>query len=413
MNSVARKWMQFAFFNLLLVALAGLLLRMKILLPMPWLHHKNLLHGHSHFAFGGWISLFLMSALVGLLPEGKARKYNRVLAIYCVMAYGMLLSFPFQGYGALSIAFSTLSVFVSWWFGFYLWKEDRLRNAGKTVLQLCRWAVFFLVLSSAGTFFLAWLMANHINKAELYFGAIYFYLHFQYNGWFLFAILALLVSRFESGDQHRLQAGFNRLAWISLPAYFLSALWMRLPTWMFGMALVAAVVQPVLVIGLVRRIYPLVRLSITHLAMRQLWLLSLIAFCLKILLQSLSVLPGLSSYAFAYRPVVIGYLHLVLLGFVSLFLFGWMVEKNLMRTVNGRLTVWCWLFIAGILLTELTLMAQGISAMFYLAIPHTNEFLLGAAVCLFLGITGMNLESRRTNRQGAKKTLQADFNGAT
>ncbi|KYP14504.1 hypothetical protein [Flavihumibacter sp. CACIAM 22H1] len=394
MNATASKWIRLALLNLLLVALAGLLLRIKILFPLPWIHHKNLLHAHSHFAFAGWISLFLMSALVGLLPEEKAKKYNRILGLFSISAYGMLLSFPFQGYGAVSIFFSTASVVVGWWFAMVLWKENGLRLAGELILLLSRWSVVFLVLSSFGTFYLAWLMANHINKAELYFGAVYFYLHFQYNGWFLFAVLALLFSRLPVGLQGVLKTPVQLLAWVSIPAYFLSALWMRLPSWMNGAALFAALVQPILVVWLVRILYPVVKASVRSGGLRQIWLLSLLAFCIKVLLQSLSVLPGLSSFAFAYRPVVIGYLHLVLLGFVSLFLLGWMIEKKLLPLIGGRLSNWCWLFIFGIVLTELTLMAQGVSAMFYWAIPHTNELLLLAAGCLFIGILGLNLEAK-------------------
>lgn len=395
MNATATKWIRLALFNLLLVALAGLLLRLKILLPIPWIHHKHLLHAHSHFAFAGWISLFLMGAIIGLLPEQKAKSYKKLLGVYTFTAYGMLLSFPFQGYGPISIFFSTSSVLAGWGVAYKVWREEALANSGRLVFRLIRWSVLFLVLSSLGTFYLAWLMGNHINKAELYFGAVYFYLHFQYNGWFLFGVMALLVSRLSLEAQDGLAKGLVGLAWVSIPAYFLSALWMRLPVWMLTAAWIAALLQPVLVVVILRSVYPAVKNTIQHKGLQQIWFLSLVAFCIKILLQSLSVVPGLSNYAFAYRPVVIGYLHLVLLGFVSLFLLGWMIEKKLLPIPGGQLSNWCRLFIAGILLTELTLMAQGITAMFYWAIPHTNEMLLFAAICLFLGIAGMNWESRR------------------
>lgn len=395
MNTIATKWIRLSLFNLLLVATAGFLLRLKILFPLPWIHHKHLLHAHSHFAFAGWISLFLMSALVGLLPEDRARKFQPVFIAYTITAFGMLLSFPFQGYGPVSIFFSTCSVLVGWWFGAKIWKEQQLENRGKLVQRMVRWSVIFLILSSAGTFYLAWLMMNHINKAELYFGSIYFYLHFQYNGWFLFAVLALVLSRLAIGFHHRVHKALIALAWITLPAYFLSALWMRLPTWMLSAATFAAVIQPLLVIVVLRILYPAVKESIPSKGLQQIWMLSLISFCIKILLQSLSVIPGLSSYAFAYRPVVIGYLHLVLLGFMSLFLLGWMMEKKMLPLPDGKLSTWCWIFITGILLTELTLMAQGVMAMLYWPIPHTNEMLLFAALCLLTGIAGMNWESRR------------------
>ena len=113
MNPIGKKWCRIALFNLLLVASAGVLLRLKILTPLTWLNHKYMLHAHSHFAFAGWVSLFLMAAMIGNLPEKFSKGYERILIAYTITAYGMLFSFPFQGYGAVSIIFSTLSVLVS------------------------------------------------------------------------------------------------------------------------------------------------------------------------------------------------------------------------------------------------------------------------------------------------------------
>ena len=47
-------WIRFSIFNLMLVALIGLLMRYKILFEFPLLDQKSLQHSHSHFAFAGW-----------------------------------------------------------------------------------------------------------------------------------------------------------------------------------------------------------------------------------------------------------------------------------------------------------------------------------------------------------------------
>ena len=51
--STFRHWARLTVFNLLLVAGAGLLLRIKIIFPLPVVDHKNLLHGHSHLHLAG------------------------------------------------------------------------------------------------------------------------------------------------------------------------------------------------------------------------------------------------------------------------------------------------------------------------------------------------------------------------
>lgn len=396
MNATGQKWCRLAFLNFFLVAAAGVLLRLKILYSLPWLNFKFLLHAHSHFAFAGWVSLFLMAALVGRLPLVMAVRYEKLFLGYLLSAYGMLLSFPFQGYGLVSIFFSTISVFQSWWFAARFWRDGRQVFAPALSWLLTRWALFFLVISAAGTFSLAWLMANKVNHPDLYFGSIYFYLHFQYNGWFFFAILALLVQILPAEAQEKLRGTLQALGIITIPVYFLSTLWMVLPAWLYWISVLAAILQMILFTRVVWLLYPAAAASVSTRPVKTIWFLALLALVIKFSLQTLSVIPDLSAYAFGFRPVVIGYLHLVLLGFVSLFSIGWLMQQDVFRITSAKLPSAVLLFIAGILLNELTLMAQGITAMFLVRIPRTNEMLLLAAVFLFLSIVWMNWQLRRS-----------------
>ena len=49
-------WLKFSVFNFCIVALIGVLMRYKIAYSLPFLDQKFLQHGHSHFAFYGWIT---------------------------------------------------------------------------------------------------------------------------------------------------------------------------------------------------------------------------------------------------------------------------------------------------------------------------------------------------------------------
>ncbi len=86
----------------MLVALLGVTLRYKIAFSLPFIDQQNLLHGHSHFAFAGWVTQALMTLLIGYLSEKTSGriifpKYRWILYFNAITAYGMLISFPSPG----------------------------------------------------------------------------------------------------------------------------------------------------------------------------------------------------------------------------------------------------------------------------------------------------------------------------
>ena len=120
-------WLKFSFVNLTIVALLGALMRYKIGFEFPYFNQKNLLHSHSHFAFAGWVSHTIMILMVYYLKTKienfKSQRYNKIIIVNLICAYGMLISFIAQGYAAISIFFSTLSIVVSFVFGYQYFKQ--------------------------------------------------------------------------------------------------------------------------------------------------------------------------------------------------------------------------------------------------------------------------------------------------
>ena len=118
------------------------------------------------------------------------------------------------------------------------------------------------------------------------------------------------------------------------------------------------------------------------------------ALTVKLFLQFGSTIPSLSDLAFGFRPIVIGYLHLVLLGVITLFLLGYMFAKNYFiankKTFNGA-----FVFATGVILNEALLMIQGTAAISYTTIPFINEMLLGTALILFSGALLMIISGRK------------------
>lgn len=387
-------WYRVALLNLVLLATVGVLLRYKHFASIPWLHYKNFLHGHSHFAFAGWVSLALMAAIGHVLGTGNARlarQMQQLLWAQWLIALGMLISFAVQGYAAVSISFSTASIVLSYIFTAVVWRYVDVGQWGRCGALSLKAALLYMVLSSLGAFFLAGLMATQASTQPLYFAGLYFFLHFQYNGWFFFGIAALLLHYLHGrGLAQATEAALYKGMWwlvaACVPAVLLSGLWLDMPAWIYGIAVAGAVAQLVALFIWLPALKSLGSTMAASLlpATRRLWWLSLVALLLRLALQALSTVPALSKFAFAYRPVVIGYLHLILIGCISLFLLGWFFQQYLWRSLP-IFTAGILIFMMGFLGTEITLMLQGFGYIGWVSIPHISISLLACAVVLWLG----------------------------
>jgi len=400
-----QSWIKVSLWNLLLVATLGVILRYKIAFSLLFIDQKHLLHGHSHFAFAGWITQALMSLLVGYLAKEKGlqvfTRYRFLLYANLLSAYGMLLSFPFQGYGSISISFSTLSVFVSYVFAVMYWKDLNRISKKNSNQSWFKAAVLFNAVSSLGAFGLAFMMAKHVTNQNWYLAAVYFFLHFQYNGWFFFACMGLLINGLPVGitELKYFKIIFRLFFFACVPAYFLSVLWMPIPLWLYILVIVSAIMQVAGLIVLIRVIksnFPFIKNAITKPASYLLGL-SALALSVKLLLQLGSVIPSLSQLAFGFHPIVIGYLHLVLLGVITLFILGYAVNYGLINT-NKLAVTGIIIFTTGVILNEVVLMSQGVEAILYKIIPYCNEVLLGVAVIMFSGLLLVNIGIHYTTR---------------
>lgn len=389
-----KKWVQLSVVNLLIVAILGAILRYKIAFSLPIIDQERLLHAHSHFAFGGWVSQILMAFIVSRLSvaHGKDlfKKYNTVLWANMICAYGMLISFPLQGYGLVSILFSTATLFISYIFMGYVWLDTKKSGTGNILYPWFRGATFFNALSSLGAFSLAYMMATNNAHQDWYLASVYFFLHFQYNGWFSLVILGLLSEKLtEAGVSYkRLIFLFRLFAFACIPIYFLSILWIPIPLWMYSIVTVSAILQLsgwVVILMMVYRKKEVLKKNLPPLSYVVL-LLSLTAFSMKFILQLGSAIPALSAFAYGSRPIIIGYLHLVLLGAISLFILSYSIHKRAIK-VNAGSKIGLYVFISGIILNELILMIQGFALKSNVSVPYVNEWLFLAALVLVAGMT--------------------------
>ncbi len=392
-NNIATLWCKIALFNLVLVALYGVLMRYKIAFDFPFFEQKNLLHAHSHFAFSGWISHLLYC---GLFMAGrnwinaiKHRNYILLINANLVVAFGMLFFFTKQGYGNISIVFSTFSIIIAI---VYAWIFIKDTQALSTVIQARMWAVTGLLLnivSAVGPLSLGYMMATRNIQQDIYLASVYYYLHFQYNGWFFFGAMALIVSFLPKLDVFFKQY-FRWFVITVVPTFLLSVLWVKLPLWLYVIAVFAAFAQLIVWLVMLTKIKNAFKekcISV-HKTVVLLFYISAIAITIKFVLQAISVTPQLSQFVFGMRSIVIAYLHLVLLGGFSLFFIGYMfANKWIYLSKMAKITLF--LFIAGVVSNEILLGVQGFASFFLLLVPYINESLFAAALLLFLGAGGM------------------------
>jgi len=397
MAKTVQNWLRISLLNLLIVSFIGILLRYKIAFSFPLIDQKQLLHGHSHFAFAGWITQVIMTLLIWVHSKNLAQnlfiKYQWLLYINFITAIGMLITFAIEGYGVYSISFSTLSIINSFVFGLVFWKD---LNASKLQLNSFLWfkaAIIFNIMSSLGAFGLSFLMIIFSSNQNYYLLAVYFYLHFQYNGWFFFSIMGLFITKIEKmvGINKKLKNIFWLFASACLPAYFLSALWLTIPMVGYVLIVLAALGQCIGWGILLKNLFENKVAFKTIFTKQSQWLLGLaaLAFSIKLFLQLFSTIPALSQWAFGFRPIVIGYLHLMFLGVITIFILGFIRSCDIFH-LNRSFKFGTTLFVVGIVLNQLMLMIQGMEAMNYIGIPFVNELLFIAAIIMFIGLLFVN-----------------------
>src|SRR5690606_20860759 len=63
--------------------------------------------------------------------------------------------------------------------------------------------------------------------------------------------------------------------------------------------------------------------------------------------------PQIAEMAYSFRPVIIAYLHLVLVGVISILLLAWYIDRAFVRYTASRVSVW--VLLAGFVGSELCL----------------------------------------------------------
>ena len=379
--------------NFLVAATMGLMLRYVFALPLhdfvkpiP-LQFRNLMHAHSHGAMLGWVYLMLYVLIVHHFIPDKKRIYNRLFWITEIAVIGMLISFPFQGYAAISISFSTLHIICSYLFIRLIWKNHKIES--KPIQLLLKASLVFMFVSTIGIWCLGPAAAILGIESAFFQIAIQFFLHFQFNGWFLFAVLAVFLPGFFIENTKRFQVFFKTLIGGTILTFALPVSWFAyhsiLP-WINGVGVLLQLVAGYYFILLLRPHWTKFWQKTLPLS-KWMYGLALLSFVLKIALQTSSIIPEVSMMANQYHNFVIGFIHLMMLGVITGFLFAFLLESSLISIKSKSLNLGIYSFIIGFIATEFILLLQGLFYYFALGmIPNYYMLLFFFSILLPLGI---------------------------
>lgn len=386
-------WLKFSVFNFLIVALLGVTMRYKILYSMPFLDQKHLQEAHSHFAFYGWITNVIYVLILNYMHQINAqidlKKYEKLIVVNLIASFTMLGAFLYGGYFWASIAGSTVALLCSFVFFFFFVRDAKKIQDFSKLWFLA--GLFFAVISSVGVFNLGYMMMSKTATQDLYLASEYYYLHFQYNGFFIFSCIGFLLFSMKQAGSGISEKQNKLIFWLlfigCVIGYGLSVLWMKMPVSIFAVIVVATIMQT---IGAVL-LFVFIKKNWTNLVLkwspmhRFVLLYAGFAFAVKIALQLGSTIPALNQFAFGFRNVVIAYLHLVLLMCIATFLVNQILATHYF-TITNKLLMGFKLLLLGIFLNELILGLMGVFSIKYISIPFANEMLLGVSLLMFASI---------------------------
>ena len=369
----------------LLVGLLGVFLRFFFVTSIP-ANFRHVVHAHSHIALLGWVYIGLTTLIYKLyFSEARSGKtYQRIFWFTNVTLLGMLFTFPFTGYALLSITFSTLFLFASYFLAWFVFKK--VPDIYKTTysFRLIKASLWYMVLSSIGPWAVGGVMAT-LGKTSIWYKlSIYFYLHFQYNGWFILALLGIFFYVLEKRDLLPQKKNFKSFFYLLnagvILSLFLSVLWVE-PHWIYYVLAAAGAILQAMAFykffGIIKNLWTDKKFDLDPFV-KTLLKISGVILIGKILLQLFSAIPFFAELAFTYTDFVIGYLHWTFLGLISVCLFAFLRLTGLLRITQPVF----WLYFAGFLLSEILIFYKGTAL--WLSLPFFLDYfwILTSISCL-------------------------------
>ncbi len=375
-----KHWPKITLFYLLFVALFGLLLRYAFISPGGFVF-QYFKHTHSHVAFLGWVFNALFILVLRFYVDQLTRQIKWQFYLFQISILGMLLTFPFQGYAALSITFSTLHIFISIWF--YFTTISAIGNQDQTVKWI-NLAAFYMVVSNIGPLALAPILILGLKDSVVYHLSLQHYLHFQYNGWFFVAAIGLIIKTYNI-KFNKSNLLFWLLAWSVIPLFFSTVAIIIDHSLYRGIGAVGALAQ---LTGILL-FFPSLRKAIIQQSNTERLLIFIVMLCMmaKGIFQLSISIPAISASFINLHNPIIGFLHLVFLGIITNLLVLMFIKSGFINV--GRLT-----FLAAILFNLGFFIMVGLLFIQPLYVPSNYfQYLFWSSIPILIGVVLFNIQA--------------------
>lgn len=383
------------FMLLAVTALSGLWMRLVHLLPAASFTPSSfLLHAHSHGALLGWAFLGVFLLFLHVTWQDLQQKKQAILLFVSafLVTAAMYIAFLLQGYAMWSILFSVLHIGIEYWMALLVYRHIReTRQLPPAAALFLKGALLTLLISSIGPFSLGAIAMKGLKDTAIFEMAVYFFLHFQYNGWlylFLIGLFLMILHKKAIRLPTRLLTWSFWITFAGLfPGFLQSILWYDIGTAGVALAAVGTIAQWIGVLLFLLAVWQK-RLAIQTAYSIHLIISLLFTFALLFVKSTIEIgllHPSLATLVFDTRSVIIGYLHLTLLGFITIFILTQLQMTALLNESKNSVLLGIGIFILGFMLNEAVLFLTGFASWFEWQLPAEKILLLLAACGLLIG----------------------------
>lgn len=369
-----------------IVSLLGLLLRFFSVIPIN-LNFNNILHTHSHTSLLGWLylamSLIIYKVFLEKTKKPKLKKW--IFIVSNISFLGMLVSFPFQGYGLFSISFSSLYLLATYWFTWFAIKHVPEEIKNNFSWKLMRTGLFYLVLSSLGTWSIGPISATVGLDSYWFNDSLYFFLHFLYSGFFFLTLISILFRILEKRkvvfSSVQLDKFYIYLNMGIILSYFLSVIWTKPPLIFYLLGIAGALYQFYGYFLLFKILIPK-RAEIKRIFTRYSFFLikfAAVLLAIRVVMQLFSGIPYFTELAFEFKGFIIGYLHMVFLGIITPIALVVMNHFKMIHLSRNSINLFLFTFIT----TEALIFYQALALWLKLPLFFSYYHVLAGLSCLF------------------------------
>ncbi len=373
------------------IALLGLTLRAVPAFELS-LNFKNFLHAHSHVAFLGWLHGAFVSfvSYIFLHDKLQTKTFKFIYWFTIINIIGMYFSFPIQGYKLFSIIFLSLFLIGTYFFLYYFFKNKEQTEKYPATYKFIKAGLWLQFLSSLSPWSLVFVLKLFGKNSHFYKYDIFYYLHFQYNGWFLFALFGLSFYLLENRGIHLNRKQVQKIYRLMLIAvffgYFSNTLWANPGIFFNILSMIGAIAEIwalFILLQVLLRYHKFIQNIIDKFSF-QIFMLVLLTLFVKAVLQFTGSVQYYADLSFQIRDFIIGYLHLVMLGIFTPFLLILAHEIGFFSLQKKSFLV----FYTGFILTETLIFIRASLIWFGIQFPDElfSKILFYLTVILFSGV---------------------------